>query len=92
MNKGQLISAVNDIVQDRATSELAVNAVIAVVKEALANGDEVAIAKFGRLKVVTRNARAARNPSTGERIHVPAKQVVKFQMGSELDAAVNPTA
>ncbi|MEU4511684.1 HU family DNA-binding protein [Nonomuraea wenchangensis] len=92
MNKGQLISAVNEIVQDRATSELAVNAVIAVVSKALASGEEVAITNFGRLKVVERKPRVARNPSTGEQIDVPAKKVVTFKMGAELEDAVNSKA
>ncbi|MGW6505551.1 HU family DNA-binding protein [Nonomuraea angiospora] len=89
MNKGQLTAAVNEIIQDRKTSELAVNAVLAVIRNTLASGENIGIPKFGSFKVVNKPAREARNPSTGEQIHVPAKRVVKFHMGSDLEAAVN---
>jgi DNA-binding protein HU-beta len=89
MNKGQLIKAVNEIIQDGKTSELAVNAVLAAIRETLGRGENIGIPTFGSFKIVERSAREARNPSTGEPVTVPAKRVVKFQMGSDLDAAVN---
>ena len=56
--------------------------------------DEIvaAVRKDGRLElrnfavfeVVTRKARKARNPRTGESVSVPAKKVVKFKAGKRL--------
>ena len=56
--------------------------------------DEIvaAVRKDGRLElrnfavfeVVTRKARQARNPRTGESVSVPAKKVVKFKAGKKL--------
>jgi DNA-binding protein HU-beta len=89
VNKGQLTQAVNDIIQDGKTSELAVNAVIAVLHKTLARGEDIVITGFGSLKVVKREARQARNPSTGASVSVPAKRVVTFKMGSDLKAALS---
>jgi DNA-binding protein HU-beta len=89
MNKGQLVKKVNEIIQNGKTSELAVNAVLAVIRETLATGEDVVIPRFGSFKVSKRAAFQARNPSTGEPVNVPAKKVVKFAPGSELEAAVN---
>ena len=89
MNKGQLVKKVNEIIQDGKTSELAVNAVLAVIRETLATGEDVVIPRFGSYKVSKRAAFEARNPSTGEPVNVPARMVVKFAAGSDLEVAIN---
>ena len=40
-------------------------------------------------KVVNRAAREGRNPSTGEKIHIPASKAVKFTPGANLKERVN---
>ena len=47
----------------------------------LAAGNRLEFRDFGVFKVVVRKARAGRNPKTGMRVAVPAKQVVTFKMG-----------
>ena len=44
----------------------------------LANGDEVRIHGFGRFVQSQRAARLARNPRTGQAVHVPSHVVVRF--------------
>ena len=51
--------------------------------------EKVAIAGFGTYKPAYRDARMARNPSTGEEIHVPAKVTVKFTPSSVLKDLCN---
>jgi integration host factor subunit beta len=51
-----------------------------VVSE-LANGNRLEFRDFGVFETKTRAARTAQNPKTLERIHVPAKRVVKFKIG-----------
>ena len=41
------------------------------------------------LQVVERPAKKGRNPRTGETVDIPAKNVVKFKVGSKLKDAVN---
>ncbi len=44
---------------------------------------------LGVLRVRRRAARMARNPRTGEPVHVPAKKVVRFKAYSALDELLN---
>jgi DNA-binding protein HU-beta len=43
---------------------------------------------LGKLVLVKRNARMGRNPSTGEAIKIPAKQVVKFRVAKAAKDAI----
>ena len=44
---------------------------------------------FGVFETVSRAARKARNPKTGEVVHVPPKTVVDFKMGKRMKQIVN---
>jgi DNA-binding protein HU-beta len=52
--------------------------VIEAIASALEKGDSVSLIGFGSFKVVDRAAREGRNPSTGEKIQIPASKAVKF--------------
>ena len=54
----------------------------------LAHGRRLEFRDFGVFDVVTRKPRVARNPRTGEPIHVPAKTVVHFKQGRVMKARV----
>lgn len=51
---------------------------------------ELVLPGLGALKVRVREAREARNPQTGEKIHVPRKKVVRFIAYKDLRDALNP--
>ncbi|MFM1878914.1 MAG: hypothetical protein RLZZ241_1780, partial [Bacteroidota bacterium] len=59
------------------------------VEGSLKKGGRVSLVGFGSWSVSKREAREGRNPSTGQTIKIPAKNVVKFKAGSELGDAVN---
>ena len=67
----------------------AINAFTAVICEALAEGDSVQLVGFGTFEVRERAARQGRNPSTGEPVDIPAKNVPVFKVGKEFKDAVN---
>lgn len=58
-----------------------------ITKIMVAN-DKVNITGFGIFRVADRKAREARNPKTGEAVHVPAKRAPKFRAGKVLKEAV----
>ena len=90
MNKLQLTDAVAakaGITKKEAAA--AVNAVLDVVAEALAAGEDVKITGFGSFEVKDRAARTGRNPKTGEAVEIPASKYVAFSAGSELKKKVN---
>lgn len=43
---------------------------------------------IGKMVVVKRDAREGRNPSTGQKIKIPAKEVVKFKVAKACSDAV----
>ena len=50
-----------------------------------ADSKKVALVGFGSFSVSERSARAGRNPQTGKTIQIPAKKVVRFKAGAELE-------
>ena len=61
---------------------------ISAITHGLKNGDEVSVAGLGIFKTKMRAARTARNPRTGEAVHVPSMRVPKFQAAKALKEAV----
>jgi DNA-binding protein HU-beta len=69
----------------------AVEIFLGSVKEALRQGEKVSLVGFGTFNVKTKNARAGRNPRTGQRISIPQKQVATFKPGKSFREVVNRT-
>ncbi len=68
----------------KSDAEEAVRAAFLAIGEALKNGEEVKIAGFGSFVVKTRVAREGLNPSTKEKIVIPASKVVGFKVAKHL--------
>ena len=86
MNKADLVKAIAaESGLTKKASEAALNAVVASVTKALKEGDKVALIGFGTFMVVKKEARQGINPATKEKITIPARKVVKFKPGTDLD-------
>jgi len=59
----------------------------AIIDE-LGRGNRLEFRDFGVFEVKERAARTAQNPKTLERVHVPAKHVVKFKVGRLMKESV----
>ena len=89
MNKAELIAAVAEKAGlSKKDAELAVNAFVDVVTDALVKGDKVQIVGFGAFDVKERAARVGRNPQTKKEIEIPASKVPQFKAGKALKDAV----
>ena len=90
MNKLQLTDAVAQKagITKKDAAE-AVNAVLEVIADTLAAGEDIKITGFGGFEVKTRAARTGRNPKTGEAVEIPASKYVAFSAGSTLKDKVN---
>lgn len=90
MNKVELVSKVAEKLditkKDTATI---LDTVLDTITEAIASGDSVNIAGFGKFEVSTRAARTCRNPQTGELIDVAASKAPKFKPAKALKDSVN---
>jgi len=69
-------------------TEQAQKAVIEGFSSALEKGDSISLVGFGSFKVVARAAREGRNPSTGEKMQIPASKAVKFTPSKSLKERV----
>ncbi len=90
MNKQELVAAVAEKANmTKREAAKAVEAVIDVVKEALAKGEPVRIIGFGTFMVRERGERRGRNPRTREEITIPARKAPVFKASNQLKELVN---
>jgi len=66
-----------------------VDAMLAVIEDALRSGDKVQLTGFGTFEVRERAARTGRNPQTGEEIEISARRLPVFRAGKLLKDSVN---
>jgi len=93
-NKTSKSDIVKQIAENTNISQKDVDAVLSnffsSIKDNLnQDGDNVSFVGFGSFSVKRREAREGRNPKTGEKIQIEAKNVVKFKAGKELEGGVN---
>lgn len=59
-----------------------------LIVDTLVQNGRIELRKFGVFEVKTRKPRKARNPLTSATVHVPAKNVVTFQPGKDMEEKV----
>jgi len=90
MNKTDLINVISEKAGlSKKNTELALNATVASIEEALKKGDKVVLVGFGTFEVKERKARKGRNPRTSEEIQIPASKAPVFRAGLSLKNSVN---
>jgi len=89
VNKAELISAVAEKSElTKKDAEKAINALVSVITDALANNDKVQLVGFDTFEVRERAERKGRNPQTKEEIVIPASKAPVFKAGKALKDAV----
>ena len=93
MIKSELIEklAAENIHLTHAEVERVVNVILGQMTEALSDGGRVELRGFGAFSVKKRDARAGRNPRTGESVSVDQKHVPFFKTGKLLRDRLNGT-
>ena len=91
MNKAELVAAVAEKTDfTKKDAELAINALVASIEEALVKGEKVQLIGFGTFEVRDRKARQGRNPRQPEEIiEIAASKAPTFKAGKALKDAVN---
>ena len=72
--------------------EQVVNAILDTISDALAQGGRVELRGFGTFTVKKREARAGRNPHTGDAVSISEKVVPAFRTGKEMRHRLNPAS
>ena len=93
MTKADVIDAVaTEAALSRRQAGQIVDLILNEIQGALQKGDRVALNPFGSFVVRARQAREGRNPKTGEKIQIAARNVPAFVAGSSLKSAVGGRA
>lgn len=91
MTKDQLIAAMAaKTAKPKVEIGLVLDALRAVVTEAVQRGEEVTVPDLVKLTVQDRPARVGRNPSTGATVDIPARKAVKAKPLASLNRALQP--
>jgi len=90
MNKSELISYIAEKNScTKAEAERVIDTFTSSVIEVIGNGEEIALVGFGSFTVSKVEARAGRNPRTGEALKIAAYNQPKFKPGQKLKDACN---
>ena len=82
LTKKEIIKAISDrIGLTQVETRKVVQGTFDAIIDAIVNEGRIELRNFGVFEVKTRKARMARNPRTGEEVHVPEKKVVIFKPG-----------
>ncbi len=90
MNKTEFVSKIaNETELSGAQAGRVVQAVLDEIQSALARGDDVAFAGFGKFSVSNRAARTGVNPQDPtKKVQIPARRVPRFTPGAVLKSTV----
>ncbi len=90
MNKSEMIEAIAaEADVPKAQAGRVLDAMVSVVGNALAEGQQVSMVGFGTFLVRERPARSGRNPRTGDTIEIAASKTPSFKAGKALKDKVN---
>ena len=91
MTKSELVARIAQLNPHlyQCDAEKIVSAVFDAISASLAKGHRIELRGFGVFSVRTRNARAGRNPRTGEKVSIEAKKVPFFKAGKKLKDRMN---
>jgi len=85
ITKNQIIEEVraNNRLTKKQSSKT-IEALLEIIKETLATGEDVLISGFGKFCVKEKRERRGRNPATGEDMMLDARKVVTFKCSGKL--------
>ncbi|MBR4126798.1 MAG: integration host factor subunit beta [Alphaproteobacteria bacterium] len=91
MTKSELIARIAQLNPHlyQSDAEKIVSTIFNEISASLAKGNRVELRGFGVFSIRTRKARAGRNPRTGEKVSVAAKNVPFFKAGKKLKDRLN---
>ena len=90
MTKKQIVKQIADRIEETQlkTKEI-VQLTFEAIVDTLISDRRIELRNFGVFEVKRRKARKARNPRTGDPVHVPSKNVVTFKPGKRMEERVS---
>ena len=86
MVKSDLVNSLNEKLPElqKRDVELALNCILGQLENTLVQGGRIEIRGFGSFDLKHRPPRIARNPKSGEAVHLPARVAIHFKPGKEM--------
>ncbi len=89
IGKGELVEIISKKAEmSKKDATKALNAVLEAIQMELKKGNTVRLIPFGSFEVRHRKGRTGRNPRTGDKIYIKARNVPAFKPGKALKDAV----
>nr|BDA98882.1 DNA binding histon like protein [Chroomonas debatzensis] len=82
MNKGELVSKVASQTNfTKKEVDIILTTILETIIEVVSSGEKITLVGFGAFEARERKSREGRNPTTGEKIYIPATKVPTFSVG-----------
>ncbi|MDY0161932.1 integration host factor subunit alpha [Desulfobotulus sp.] len=89
LTKNDIVEKISLIGFNKKKSVDIVETLLMIMKDQLAEGEDVLISGFGKFCVKDKNARRGRNPATGDDLILRPRRVVTFKCSGKLRDAIN---
>jgi integration host factor subunit beta len=91
MTKSELIAVISAKLPEMEfqNTELAINCILTHMANVLEKGERIEVRGFGSFNLHNTSPRLARNPKTGETLHIPVKKIIHFKAGKQMRDRVN---
>ncbi|NQT70659.1 MAG: integration host factor subunit alpha [Desulfobacteraceae bacterium] len=90
LTKAQLVDLIQKETDlSRKKSLVLVESLLEIIKQTLANGEDVLISGFGKFCVKEKNERKGRNPATGDDMMLAPRKVVTFRCSPMLKKTID---
>lgn len=89
LTKNDIKQKVRELGYTQEESAAVVEILIEIIKNRLANGEDVLVSGFGKFMVKDKAPRKGRNPATGEDLMLDSRKVVTFRCSGRLREKMN---
>ena len=89
LTKSDIAVKVHDLGFTKKSAVNTVESLLEIIKQALANGDDILVSGFGKFCVKKKRSRRGRNPATGLGLTLRERKVVTFKCSGKLRDSIN---
>ena len=89
LTKNDIIARVNDLGFTKKKSTEIIETLLTIIKDNLADNDDLLISGFGKFCVKEKNQRRGRNPATGDDLILRERKVITFKCSGKLRELIN---
>ncbi len=89
LTKHEIVSRVHDLGFTQKKSADVIESLLEIIKNALANGEDVLVSGFGKFCIRDKRPRRGRNPATGDDLMLRERRVVTFKCSGKLRNRIN---